>query len=161
MGTEAGGGKPPGAAAGTLAAGALTSTTTLGASGTSAAVAAAASARGATRQGVGRFRRSSRFPFASCSSHLAFHPMVSTLVAPAPYVVNLPEPSEKSPTTTGCPTHEQVICAFLKAASPRPLAPPSRRKPSIPSVIADTRANPRCGNPASERADRAMRPDRD
>lgn len=161
MGTEAGGGKPPGAAAGTLAAGALTSTTTLGASGTSAAVAAAASARGATRQGVGRFRRSSPFPFASCSSHLAFHPMVSTLIAPAPYVVNLPETSKKPPTTTGCPTHEQVICAFLKTASLRPLAPPSQRKPSTPSVTTDTRADPQCGNPAFGRADRAILPGRD
>ena len=160
MGTEAGGGKPPGAAAGTLAAGALTSTTTLGASGTSAAVAAAASARGATRQGVGRFRRSSPFPFASCSSHLAFHPMVSTLVAPAPYVVNLPETSKKSPTTTGCPTHEQGIYGACNESSD-PSALPSQCKSPTPSVTTDTRADPQCGNPAFGRADRAILPGRD
>lgn len=50
---------------------------------------------------------------------------------------------------------------LFQAASPRPLAPPSQRKSSTSSVTADTRANPRCGNPASERADRAMRPGRD
>ena len=50
---------------------------------------------------------------------------------------------------------------FFQAASPRPLAPPSQRKSPTSSVTADTRADPRCGNPESERADRAMRLGRD
>lgn len=119
-----------------------------------------ARARGAARQGVGRFRRSSRFPFASCSSHLAFHPMVSTLVALAPYVVNLPETSKKSPTTTGCPTHEQGIYGACNESSD-PSALPSQCKSSTPSVTTDTRADPQCGNPAFGRADRAILPGRD
>lgn len=67
--------------------------------------------------------------------------MVSTLVALAPYVVNLPETSKKSPTTTGCPTHEQGIYGACNESSD-PSALPSQCKSSTPSVTTDTRADP-------------------